>query len=84
LLAGHDTQVPDAFTGADLEARPAATDRRLQRAAEHAAMRVTQYLAGVPELQQRYRNAPPAAQAVIDAALTSRARRRRKERRRAS
>lgn len=58
LLAGTDVSVPDAFTDTDLKALRAADDPRLQHAADHArAGRVTQHLAGVPELLQRYRNA---------------------------
>ena len=64
--------VPAAFTGADLDAvRDAAlTDRRLVAAVTEAeAGRVAQYLAGVPELLRRYRNATADARAVMDAAI---------------
>lgn len=33
---------------------------------------VTQYLAGIPEMLARYRNAPPAAQALIHVAIDAR------------
>ncbi len=75
LLAGSDIRVPDAFTGKDLESvmGAAAADPRLRHALRHAESgRITQHLAGVPELLQRYRNAPPAARAVIDAAIDAR------------
>jgi hypothetical protein len=75
LLNGSDIAVPDAWSLADMPAlsRAGETDRRLRDAAEHAdAGRVTQYLAGVPELIQRYRNAPPTARAVITAAIDAR------------
>ncbi|MGI5239347.1 tetratricopeptide repeat protein [Dactylosporangium sp. CA-139066] len=75
LLGGHDLPVPDAFNPADLTAlqRVASTDVRLRHAFEHAsAGRVTQHLAGVPELLQRYRNAPVTARAVIHVAIDAR------------
>jgi len=77
LLAGHDITVPDAFTSADLqklrERAAADGDRRLRHAVEHAQDgRISQHLAGVPELLSRYRNAPPAAQSIIDVAIDAR------------
>ena len=75
LLAGTDIPVPDAFSDADLQALRSATssDPRLRQAIDHAhAGEITQYLAGVPELLQRYRNAPPAARAIIDVAIDAR------------
>ncbi|WP_409072829.1 tetratricopeptide repeat protein, partial [Micromonospora chalcea] len=75
LLSGADMRVPEAFTAAELRAlADAATgDVRLRHAVRHAADgRVTQHLAGVPELSARYRNAFPAARAVIDVAIDAR------------
>jgi tetratricopeptide (TPR) repeat protein len=72
LFSGADLRVPDTFTGADLQALRvvAAGDPRLRRAAEPAqGGRITQYLAGVPAVQARYRNAGPVARAVIDVAI---------------
>src|SRR6266536_585328 len=55
---------------------PCAARRLLIRvwpAAEGAeAGRISQYLAGVPELLQRYRNASPGARALINAAIDAR------------
>jgi TPR repeat protein len=51
----------------------AKTDPRLAEAAVAAeAGRITQYLAGGPALLERYRNAPPAAKALIEAAMDAR------------
>jgi tetratricopeptide (TPR) repeat protein len=75
LLTGADIAVPDTFTRVDLEAlhQAASNDRRLESAATHAdAGRVVQYLAGVPLLLERYRNAPSTARAVIDCAIDAR------------
>ncbi|RBQ17248.1 hypothetical protein DP939_25205 [Spongiactinospora rosea] len=75
LLDGHDIAVPEAFTGDDLTelAERAATDPRLNQAAGHAVDgRITQYLAGVPVLLDRYAHAPPPTRAVIDAAMDAR------------
>jgi hypothetical protein len=73
LLAGRDITVPPAFTVAQLRQASAARDPRLDLAAEVAADgRVTQFLAGAPELMARYRNAPPAGAAMITAAMDAR------------
>ena len=74
VLDGTDIAVPAAFTGpalADLR-RAAGGDPRLAAAAGAPDGQVTQYLAGVPELMARYRNAPPAARALIHAAMDAR------------
>ncbi|PTA45209.1 hypothetical protein [Micromonospora sp. RP3T] len=75
LLSGADVPVPAAFTGparVDL-LRVAGTDARLRMAAQEARDgQVTQYLAGVPALLDRYRHAPPAARALIHAAMDAR------------
>lgn len=75
LLAGADVAVPDSFSPTDLAALAAVAvaDPRLRHAADHAeAGRITQHLAGVPELIRRHRNAPPVARAVIDAVIDAR------------
>jgi uncharacterized protein YidB (DUF937 family) len=75
VLAGADIAVPAAFTGPALQdlMRAATADARLALAAKDARDgQVTQYLAGVPELLARYRNAPPAARALIHAAMDAR------------
>ncbi|WP_433113677.1 hypothetical protein [Micromonospora sp. CA-246542] len=74
LLAGTAITVPDVFTPdefAGLDGSEA--DPRLRQAAAHAEDgRITQYLAGAPELEDRYRMAPPAARAVIQVAMDAR------------
>ena len=75
LFTGIDLDVPDAFTGPSLRAVQAAAkaDPRLDEAAEHAEDgRVTQFLAGAPALLERYRTAPAAARALIEAAMDAR------------
>ena len=75
LLTGADIRVPDTFAGKALTAlqEAARVDPRLAEAyanAEHA--QVTQYLAGVPALLERYRNAPAPARALLQAAVDAR------------
>ncbi len=73
LLAGRDITVPAAFTPAQLGELAGSGDARLVLAARLAADgAVTQFLAGAPELLARYRNAPPAAAALISAAMDAR------------
>ena len=73
LLAGHDITVPSAFTSAQLDELGKAGDARLALAAAAARDgQVIQFLAGAPELLARYRNAPPAAAALIHAAMDAR------------
>jgi hypothetical protein len=73
LLDGHDITVPAAFTVAQLQQLRAAGDARLAQAAAGAQDgQIIQFLAGVPELLARYRNAPPAAEALIHAAMDAR------------
>jgi hypothetical protein len=70
LLAGHDIPVPGAFTDEQLRQLEEAGDPRLaQAAAGSRDGQVIQYLAGAPELLDRYRTASPAARALIDAAM---------------
>ncbi len=73
LLAGHDITVPAAFTPAQMGQLARAADVRMVLAARSALDgEVIQFLAGVPELLARYRNAPPAAAALICAAMDAR------------
>ncbi|MET8861257.1 hypothetical protein ABZW95_34555, partial [Streptomyces sp. NPDC004579] len=75
LLSGHKIKIPDAFTSADLAALAdlADCDVRLEEAGENAQEgQVTQYLAGVPVLMDRYQDAPPATRALVDAAMDAR------------
>ena len=73
LLAGRDIKVPAAFTAARMERLSQAGDVRLAQAAAAAQDgQVIQFLAGAPELLARYRHAPPAAAAVIQAAMDAR------------
>jgi len=73
LLAGHDITVPGAFTRAQMGRFVRAADVRMVLAARSAPDgEVIQFLAGAPELLARYRNAPPAAAALIDAAMDAR------------
>ena len=73
LLAGHDITVPAAFTAAQMRQLSEAGDARLAQAAAGAQDgQVIQFLAGAPELLARYRNAPPAAAALIHAAMDAR------------
>jgi tetratricopeptide (TPR) repeat protein len=75
LLTGTDIPVPDSFAGTAVDDLRAAAERdpRWAKAvtqAEHG--RFTQFLAGVPVLLERYRNAPPGARALIEAAMDAR------------
>src|SRR6185369_16720728 len=75
LLAGHRITVPDAFVGGDWAALVAAAggDPRLAEAAARARDgRIAQYLAGGPVLVDRFRDAPPAARALVSAAMDAR------------
>ena len=70
LLTGRNIPVSAAFTGEQLRLLEEAGDPRLaQAAAGSRDGHVIQYLAGAPDLLDRYRNAPPAARALIDAAM---------------
>jgi uncharacterized protein YidB (DUF937 family) len=73
LLAGRDITVPAAFTPDQLRRLGEAGDARLAQAAAAAQDgQVIQFLAGAPELLARYRNATPAAAALIHAAMDGR------------
>ncbi|MFE0201004.1 helix-turn-helix domain-containing protein, partial [[Kitasatospora] papulosa] len=77
LLAGHTQSVPDAF---DADALATATalaesgDRLLADALTRArdGGRITQDLAGAPELLRRYEQANPPAKALLEAAMDAR------------
>jgi hypothetical protein len=73
LLAGHDITVPVTFSSAQMSQLTQAADARMVLAARSARDgAVIQFLAGAPELLARYRNAPPAAAALICAAMDAR------------
>ena len=73
LLAGHDITVPAAFTRAQMGQLAGAVDARMVLAARSAPDgEVIQFLAGAPELLARYRDAEPAAAALIRAAMDAR------------
>ena len=66
--------VADEFTPAELSTlNVAGVDPRLRVAAAHAeACRITQYLAGAPELENRYRTAEPVERALMHVAMDAR------------
>ncbi|WP_405483246.1 helix-turn-helix domain-containing protein [Streptomyces anulatus] len=77
LLAGRVLNVPESFDAPALAAAAALAesgDRLLDDALSRAGAegRVTQDLAGAPELINRYRHATPAAAAVLKAAMDAR------------
>lgn len=72
LLVGHKIDVPDAFTPANMTALDGA-DPRLAQAAQHArGAQITQYLAGVPYLMDRYQATRGATLALVHAAMDAR------------
>jgi hypothetical protein len=75
LLGPHRIRVPDTFTGRDWDALVAAAGRdpRLGEAMSRARDgQVAQYLAGGPMLVRRFEDAPPAARALVTAAMDAR------------
>ena len=73
LLVGRDITVPGAFTATQLRQLSHAGDVRLAQAAAAAQDgQVIQVLAGAPDLLARYRNAPPAAAALINTSMDAR------------
>ncbi|MFF9819796.1 hypothetical protein [Streptomyces sp. NPDC014006] len=75
LLHGHKIDVPEAFTPEELAelADIAGDDARLTEAAERAEnAQITQYLAGVPALLDRYDVSRNATRALIHAAMDAR------------
>ncbi|MFE7318281.1 hypothetical protein ACFU7T_35070 [Streptomyces sp. NPDC057555] len=65
---------PDSFAEEDLRTHKQLldSDPRLTLAATSANGRITQFLAGAPELIRRYQQAPPSARAVAWAAMDAR------------
>jgi hypothetical protein len=74
LLTGSRVSVASGFTPGELTGlRNTDGDPRVRQAAAHAeGGRITQYLAGAPELQDRYETALPAAKAIIRVAMDAR------------
>ncbi|KOX33449.1 hypothetical protein ADK67_06185 [Saccharothrix sp. NRRL B-16348] len=75
LVKNRSIAVPGVFTSEDLTAARslAAGDPRLAQALQHAEQgQITQYLAGAPALIEHYGAAPPAARALIEAAMDAR------------
>ncbi|GLZ79498.1 hypothetical protein Afil01_43050 [Actinorhabdospora filicis] len=74
LLAGTRVNVEDRFTAADVaRLLGVGMDARMRQAAEHAPDgRITQYLAGAPELEDRYRTASPPVRAILQVAMDAR------------
>ncbi|MGP8300201.1 hypothetical protein ACTPOK_20170 [Streptomyces inhibens] len=75
VLDGHKIPVPDVFAGTDLAALTdmASRDPRLGEAVERVQDgQITQYLAGVPVLMDRYQEARGATRALIHAAMDAR------------
>lgn len=71
LSSAEAIRVPEEFSAGDLDqlALVSATDPRLALAVAHADGRVTQFLAGIPELIRRFEMADDPARALITAAL---------------
>ncbi|MER6216414.1 hypothetical protein ABT213_20465 [Streptomyces sp. NPDC001674] len=74
LLAHSDISVPDSFFGESLNdlKNAVGTDPRLAESYKNvngSRARITQFLAGAPVQMERYRNAPGAAKAILDAAI---------------
>jgi uncharacterized protein YidB (DUF937 family) len=72
LISGRELTVPARFTAAEVQVISGAADPRLAMAATARDGQVVQFLAGAPELLTRYRNAPPATAALINAAIDGR------------
>ncbi|MFC4063682.1 tetratricopeptide repeat protein [Actinoplanes subglobosus] len=74
LVVGTAVPIADTFTPEQVAGLAAAgADARLRYAAVHVEDgRITQYLAGAPELQTRYRTVDPAARALIQVAMDAR------------
>ncbi|MFJ8062653.1 hypothetical protein [Streptomyces sp. NPDC096142] len=72
LLGGNKIDMPDTFTPASLAVLDA-SDPRLAKAGEHAkGGQITEYLAGVPYLMDRYKTARGVTRALIHAAMDAR------------
>ena len=72
LLGGHAIRVPGAFSDEQVRAVAESPDPRLAAAARAPEGEVTQFLAGAPALSDYYDHAPPAARALLDAAIDAR------------
>lgn len=73
LLAGRSARVPDVFTSAEVgEARKSDDGRIAAAASQITGMGVTQFLAGAPNLLQRYERGSVDQRAVIHAAMDAR------------
>lgn len=74
LEEGTRIRVPESFTAADAAIiATLGNDPRLREARDRAANgEITQYLAGVPVLLERYEDSPPDARAMLDAAIDAR------------
>lgn len=72
ILSGQDITVPAAFTADQVQMLAGTADPRLAMAATARDGQVVQFLAGAPELLARYRNASPAAAALINEAMDGR------------
>ncbi|MEU7340373.1 helix-turn-helix domain-containing protein [Streptomyces sp. NPDC007074] len=77
LLASHTLTVPAAFDAQALAAAAVLAENGDQLIADaltraHTHGRITQDLAGAPQLLNRYQNASPAAKAVLEAAMDAR------------
>ncbi|GAB3901931.1 hypothetical protein GCM10029964_091470 [Kibdelosporangium lantanae] len=73
LLTGHHVRVPDTFTNAEVAMARRSADQVLVAAASRATgTAVTQQLAGVPDLLQRYETAGMASRAVVHAMMDAR------------
>ncbi|MET8147824.1 hypothetical protein ACIBSW_24710 [Actinoplanes sp. NPDC049668] len=74
LALGTAVTLTDTFTPTEIaDLAGPGIDARLRYAAEHAEHgRITQYLAGAPALEDRYRTAPPAARALLQVAIDAR------------
>jgi hypothetical protein len=77
LLTGTAVTLTDTFTRTEVAGLAGPdVDTRLRQAAEHAeGGRITQYLAGAPALEDRYRtavDAMPAARAILQVAIDAR------------
>jgi len=73
LLSGHEIIVPPAFSQDNLRDLGGASDPRLRQAARMAPDgRITQFIAGAPELLTRYHTADRVTKALITAAMDAR------------
>ncbi|GIJ75466.1 sel1 repeat family protein [Virgisporangium ochraceum] len=69
VLTGTAVPVPETFTATERAAAADGDPRLAEAAATATDGRVIQYLAGATGQEQRHRDAPPAARAILDAAV---------------